>query len=156
MMTISIPIAPYLRDYLISQFGEEPIRFDQRSDEARRLTDLLNKPVPGKINQGNLAITLPGCDYKRPEVYNYLSDNSISVFRNYIYVKWWDTFREEIRKNAHVYPGILRKDNINMVLEKYDIESENLDFETCKKHYYRAVKKTIKRHRVNFATLTEK
>ena len=141
MHTISIPLKPYLRDYLIARFGAEPIRFPKGSDESIRLLDLLNKPPIGRINKGAATFELPYSDFKDPRVYNYLSDNSIAIFSRYLADIFWHDFRDQMRANERIYPGIQYKDSIGMFTEKYSIHPDSIEFETLKKHYYRHRKK---------------
>lgn len=157
MYTISINLRPYLRDFLIARYGEEPIRLPKQSTESMTLYDLLNRPPAGRINQGNTTFELPfnriANVRKDPRVYNYLSDNSINTFETLIYNEFWSTFRDEMRRAKQAYPAIQYKQAIRMFMEKYNLHPDNIEYDTLKKHDYRFREKRLKNIKNCFAIL---
>lgn len=83
-----IKLKPYLREFLIAKFGEEPIRFPENSDLLALIHVLRIKPPKRDIVQDdvNTEIVIP---YQRlgrdPRTYNYLGKRAQMEFQKRVH-----------------------------------------------------------------------
>ena len=87
-VTTKIKLKPYLREFLIAKFGEEPIRFPENSDLLALIHVLRIKPPKRDIVQDdvNTEIVIP---YQRlgrdPRTYNYLGKRAQMEFQKRVH-----------------------------------------------------------------------
>ena len=60
-VTTKIKLKPYLREFLIAKFGEEPIRFPENSDLLALIHVLRIKPPKRDIVQDDASVILQDC-----------------------------------------------------------------------------------------------
>jgi len=140
--TTELYIKPYLKDFLVGKFGDEPIKFPRGHDLINRITRLTSKqPYRNFKRYNNLKILLPYNDLKDPRIYNYLSDNSQKVIERYIYYLFNEVLHEHIMRNKK---DMSIQGAIYNFFEIYRINMDNITLEGLKKKYYRFIKKSVK------------
>jgi hypothetical protein len=137
MITTSIKIKPYLREFLLHAYGEEPLRFPDSSDllafvhelRIKRPTRATGEPV------GNLLLAIPFQKHgKDPRQYNYLTPRSQRVIQNKVNTLFTATMNDYVARKVHVL-GLEYREAIELFIEEYGIDS--ISFEGLKQKNYR-------------------
>ncbi len=147
-MVISIAIDPYLKDYLIGRYGEEPIPAVTKNLVGVLLEPMLRKPpveyVPytEKNSTDRILIDVKlmwksnGVGMKNPLYYFYVDKCDNIKFKNGISGVFWETFYGYA--DAKLESGNTQiKDIIDMFCRKYKLNPDHANYEMMKKHYYR-------------------
>ena len=104
-VTTKIKLKPYLREFLIAKFGEEPIRFPGNSDLLALIHVLRIKPPKRDIVQDdvNTEIVIP---YQRlgrdPRTYNYLGKRAQMEFQKRVHTLFCITLNDYVAHKVHV------------------------------------------------------
>lgn len=158
-MTISIEIKPYLKYFLLHQYGSEPIPATKNNIIGLIIDPLLEKSprefLPGLKNEVNSATIEIELVFqhkfqkrKNPDYYFFLSRDSEKQFENCINRIFWDLFflhmdsRILFCKKHRL--SIEYKSLIDEFVSTYNLPEEYCSFEMLKKAYYRHRKVEIK------------
>jgi len=137
--TTEIYIKPYLKDFLMGQFGDEPIKFPRGCDIINRIVRLTDKqPIKLQSRKYNIKILLPYNNLKDPRIYNYLSENSQKIIERYVKYLFNEILHEHIMRNKR---DMLIHGSIYNFFEIYEINMDNITPDGLKKKYYRFIKK---------------
>lgn len=132
---ITIPLAGYLREWLVAQYGD-PVRFPSRSFENAILARYLSKR-PGRTSLSPgcevLSIALPKVRGKEADCYRHLSAEGIAALTEAIDV----VFRLDM---WHSLAAILTQDNINERIRLWCKEKgiDDDHVEAVRQKFYRA------------------
>lgn len=151
-MIISIPIKPYLKDFLVNIYGQEPIPTSKKNIIGILVEPILKKPPVDYIPQqtiskpDNILIEIIKCKKKKeleknPLYYHYISlDDQLKLQRgilnifNHIFYTFTDSYILAYSKGNIKYEI---KNCIDDFCNEYDINKDNADYEMLKKNYYR-------------------
>jgi hypothetical protein len=142
MITITVDVKPYIKEYLVTKYNHEPILATHNNVFGQFLYPLLKKPPRYKIKK--YVIKYPmlvellkysriGNDCKIPSTYNYLSQRDIMSFRHFTAELFYDHFFTYLDIYL-MYDNNITK-GINGFLDKYEIVSASLN--QLQKSYYR-------------------
>lgn len=136
---VYIRLKPYLRQWIVNEFGSEPISFPKGSAEADLLESLLaKKPRSGAdfpLDESMIAIELPFYKHKNVRDYNYLSPRAQKAIERMIYIRFQVQMWEELHTVDNTYRII--GDVIYAWLEAHGIEPTAQNWETVRQMYYR-------------------
>lgn len=137
---VHITLKPYLRQWLVNEFGAEPISFPKGSAEADLLEFLLKRPPKTKIDASvdshqRVAIELPFYKHKNVRDFNYISPRGEKALERLIYIRFQVQMWEELHTVDNTYRLI--GDVIYCWLEKHGIEPTAQNWETVRQMYYR-------------------
>jgi len=141
--TVFIKMKPYLKAFLISILGNEPIFIPQNQDGnyLRIIEKLLIKPTVRDIisipddKSDYVEIMLPCYKYTNISIKNFLSQNSQKIIEQRVNDLFWEAF--------YVHMTDLAKDNVNILnatilfIEKHNIPFKGDVEEMLRKGYYR-------------------
>lgn len=137
---VEVRIKPYLKNYFINQYGEEPIKATTSNKLFPFLLQFLTyRPKnwkPPESRADNILFELPYSEYVNVRSMNYISPKHFSEISNFFYGKFWGDFisymnEKMFRKRWQQKYAIIRfMDDNNMDWNKTDME-------TLKKIYYR-------------------
>ena len=148
-LTVFIKIKPYLKAFLISVFGEEPVFIPKNFDGLyiNIFEKLLIKPnvrdiisIPDNKND-YIEIILPYYPNTNINVKNFLSANSQRIIEQRIADIFWETF--------YHYISDLLKHNISIngaiysFMERYNLPFDSNIEDTLKKSHYRRKNKFL-------------
>lgn len=141
---VYISLKPYLHQWLVHEFGEEPILFPKGSAEADLLEFLLTRPrnsAPLIANNNMVAIQIPHLKHK-PREFTYLSPRAQAALARLIYVR----FQVEMWEDLHTVDNSFRiiGDVIYAWLDAHGIETTPQNWETVRQMYYRKRKRYLK------------
>ena len=128
-VTTKIKLKPYLREFLIAKFGEEPIRFPENSDLLALIHVLRIKPPKRDVVQDdvNTEIVIP---YQRlgrdPRTYNYLGKRAQMEFQKRVHTLFCITLNDYVAHKVHVEQFEWQA-AIELFAEEYHIESITTD-----------------------------
>jgi hypothetical protein len=137
--TVKIKIKPYLKQFLISVYGEEPLYLPKRDKLADRLAWCLNKPpdqIPPPDPEANLEIVLPWFEQVNIHQYNYMSRRGQYAFELFVQQRFWVTFEEFMDLNYRA--GLTKYASFMLFLERYNIEEDSSMAQSLYKSLYRS------------------
>lgn len=150
-ITVQLKVDDYLKDYLISSYGEEGniISFPERSDLSLRVRSLLNKQPNefSRIEGSFVEVKLPFSDTKDPRVYNYLSANSQKIISRDVYYEFYAVLHRHMKEFEK---SMLKEEAFWLFYEMYNIDLDHIKFETLKKNFYRFMQKKVRKTIINF------
>lgn len=152
-MIISIPIKPYLKDFLINMYGQEPIPASKKNFIGIILEPMLNKPPadyvpvsyhpdPNRILVKLIRNNKEKEMRKNPLYYFYISTDDEINFQHYVVKFFNQTFicYSDAAVDISIEHDIKKhdlKDIFDNFCQKYSISSDNATYEMLKKKYYR-------------------
>ncbi len=160
-VTLLLKVPKYIKNYLISLYGQEPVFFPKKSDyNAFLLRNLTRPPVNNRpdffcnlagsckfestwcenyIRSNYLEIAIPYSEFKNIDANNYLGRDARKIFRREIerhFVYDFHTFiREQIRQ------GIERRIATINFMELHNIMEDDLSFSAFYRDFNRMLKK---------------
>jgi len=140
-LTVHIEMKPYLKAFLLSIYGDEPVFFPKRDKLNDLLQLLLVKPSknhkPQKPDRKNsLEVILPYFENLNIYSYNHLSRRSQVSFVNFLKKRFWVTFEDFMNECAR--NGLLRSDAIDLFIEKYNLPYHSGIYDMLNKATYRS------------------
>ena len=97
-ITVSIKIKPFLKAYLLSIYGNEPIFFPKQDKFNDRIAFLLDKQPPDNTikpaSSDHLSVIIPYFEHINITSFNYMSENSQLVFENAVQSRFWVTYED--------------------------------------------------------------
>ena len=140
--TVHIRMKPFLKAFVVSVYGPQPVFFPKRD----KLNDLLQlllakppssiKPIKPAERSGYLEVILPYFENLNINVYNHLSENSQAAFEKRIKSRFWVTF-EDFMDEAFRH-GLQKNDAITLFMEKYDLPFDSYIEDMLRKAIYRS------------------
>jgi hypothetical protein len=136
MTTTKIKIKAYLREFLVHEYGEEPVRFPDNSDILAFIHELrIRQPKQAPPPAGNLEIVIPFQKHgKDPREHNYLTRRSQLVIQNKVYTLFSAVLNDYVARKVHLL-GLEYRDAIGMFMEEYEIDS--ITYDALKQKNYR-------------------
>lgn len=128
-ITTRIKLKPYLREFLIAKFGEEPIRFPENSDLLVFVHEFRTKPPKITVHNSeeNTEIVIPYQKQGRdPRTYNYLGKRAQMEFQKKVHTLFCATLNDYVAHKVHVL-GLEWQAAIELFTETFQIESITID-----------------------------
>ena len=141
-ITVQIRLRPYLKAFIISIYGQEPVFFPKRDRFNDLLQLLLTKPPADHIqphpDKSKLEVVLPYFENLNILYNHYLSDKAQKAFEERVKKRFWviyDDFMDEcLRKD------LTRSTAISLFIEKYQLPYDSKIEDMLRKAIYRSVK----------------
>jgi hypothetical protein len=137
---VEVRIKPYLKDYFINQFGEEPIKATTANKLfpflANYLTHRPQKWKPPVSRDDNLLFELPFSEKINVRSLCYISPKHFSEIQSFLYGRFWGDFitymnQKVMKKRWQQKYAIIR------FMDDNGMDWNKADYETLKKIYYR-------------------
>jgi len=133
---------PYLKAFVLSVYGKEPVFFPKRD----KLNDLLQillakppsnyKPIKPKDKNSCLEVILPYFENLNISTYNYLSELSQRAFEKRIKSRFWVTFEDFMDESFR--NNLTKADAIALFIEKYNLPYDSYIEDMLRKSIYRS------------------
>ena len=136
MVTTKVKIKPYLREFLVHVYGEEPVRFPDNSDILVFIHELrVKQPRAIARVEGNMEIVIPFRKHgKDPRQYNYLTPRAQRIIQDKAYTLFTAVMNDYVARKVHVL-GLEYRQAIEMFMEEHEIES--ITYDALKQKNYR-------------------
>ncbi len=151
-ITVAIKIKPYLKDYIISTYGPEPVKITESNRLAplflKRLCKVPENYKPLKDYKDYIIFELPYGE-KNIRYNNYIPEDKQKYIAEFFESECKSQFRMFMNENQDKFSGVI-KDVIFEFMRVYDINSGEDTYETLKKDYYRfriKIKKPLRKTR---------
>ena len=151
---IYVHLEPFLKQWLLHSF-QEPVSFPAQSVANATIRHFVtrqpaDKPVPLK-EDGDVAIRIPDSKYKKPSIFNYLTQYGHAALREHINdlfnLDLWANLSDVATNNLHIMNSIYQYcDDHNI-----DIEYAN----TIRQRFYR-MRKSYEKHGIRLEKKTKK
>lgn len=151
-MIISIPIKPYLKDFLINMYGQEPIPASKKNLIGILIEPLLQKPpadyIPSKTIKDDNSILVDvvwynkECGSRKNPLFNYYLGKDDQISFNKGVAKIFNTeFFSFVDGHLLAFQQLNRsveiKNTINLFCEKNNISIDHANYDMLQKSYYR-------------------
>ncbi len=139
-ITVTVELPMYLKQYLTTIYGPEPIRFPKHSLYNRFLVKA-SDPFPQKKSEyhvfGNnlVEIIMPWSHLKDPRTFNYIGYRDQINLRSEIVSDFNYDFIRFVKKKLAA--GVLRKDATLEFMKSYNIDESHYSFECFYRNYHR-------------------
>lgn len=137
-ISVIIPTKRYIREFLISEYGEKII-LPKRSLFGNKLYDLLSRSIDENERKIDTNFNCEMKIYVSLSTFYHrgilLSNRSIKDFNNLIESEIKNRFRTYMDFLIQIDPSFVK--NLPVVREKLRLDLEAWDFESIKKDYYR-------------------
>ena len=145
-ITVFIKMKPYLKAFLISLYGNEPIFFPKTKEAifVNKIEKLLSKPphdfsdvIPDEKEE-YLEVILPYFKYTNINTKNYLSENSQKIIEEQSDKLFWEAFHDHMLDSFREQISRIRA--VVSFIEKYDLPYDDKIEDMLRKSIYRRKK----------------
>lgn len=129
IITTKIRLKPYLKEFLIHFYGEEPIRFPQDSDLLVFLHVYRSKPprIKPQMDEANTEIVVPFQKSGRdPRTYNHLGKRAQIELQRKVHTLFCATLNDYVANKVHV-EHLSWQAAIELFAEEYEIVGISLE-----------------------------